>query len=39
MPGAAEAIARVGAAGVAVCVASQGKLEKTRLSLRADRPA
>jgi HAD superfamily hydrolase (TIGR01509 family) len=31
--GAAEAITRVGAAGVAVCVASQGKLEKTRLSL------
>jgi HAD superfamily hydrolase (TIGR01509 family) len=31
--GAAEAIERVQAAGVAVCVASQGKLEKTRLSL------
>jgi beta-phosphoglucomutase-like phosphatase (HAD superfamily) len=31
--GAAEAIERVRAAGVDVCVASQGKLEKTRLSL------
>ena len=31
--GAAEVIARVRTAGVAVCVASQGKLEKTRLSL------
>jgi HAD superfamily hydrolase (TIGR01509 family) len=31
--GAAEAVERVTAAGVAVCVASQGKLEKTRLSL------
>lgn len=31
--GAAEAVQRVSAAGVAVCVASQGKLEKTRLSL------
>ena len=31
--GAAEAVRRVSAAGVAVCVASQGKLEKTRLSL------
>lgn len=30
---AAEAVERVAAAGVAVCVASQGKLEKTRLSL------
>ncbi len=33
VPGAAEAVARIAAAGVAVCVASQGKLEKTRLSL------
>lgn len=33
VPGAAETVARVRAAGVAVCVASQGKLEKTRLSL------
>jgi HAD superfamily hydrolase (TIGR01509 family) len=31
--GAAEAVQRISAAGVAVCVASQGKLEKTRLSL------
>ena len=31
--GAAEAVAQVVAAGVEVCVASQGKLEKTRLSL------
>jgi HAD superfamily hydrolase (TIGR01509 family) len=31
--GAAEAVERVIAAGVEVCVASQGKLEKTRLSL------
>jgi len=31
--GAAEAVASIRAAGVAVCVASQGKLEKTRLSL------
>jgi HAD superfamily hydrolase (TIGR01509 family) len=31
--GAAGAVERVTAAGVAVCVASQGKLEKTRLSL------
>jgi HAD superfamily hydrolase (TIGR01509 family) len=31
--GAAEAVAQVIAAGVEVCVASQGKLEKTRLSL------
>jgi HAD superfamily hydrolase (TIGR01509 family) len=31
--GATEAVERVCAAGVAVCVASQGKLEKTRLSL------
>jgi len=33
VPGAADAVARVAGAGVAVCVASQGKLEKTRLSL------
>lgn len=33
VPGAAEAVSEVVAAGVAVCVASQGKLEKTRLSL------
>jgi HAD superfamily hydrolase (TIGR01509 family) len=32
--GAAETVARVRAAGVEVCVASQGKLEKTRLSLQ-----
>jgi HAD superfamily hydrolase (TIGR01509 family) len=31
--GAAEAVERVSAAGVALCVASQGKLEKTKLSL------
>ena len=31
--GAAEAVQRISDAGVAVCVASQGKLEKTRLSL------
>jgi len=31
--GAAQAVERVLAAGVPVCVASQGKLEKTRLSL------
>ncbi len=31
--GAAEAVGRVSDAGVAVCVASQGKLSKTRLSL------
>jgi HAD superfamily hydrolase (TIGR01509 family) len=31
--GAAEAVRRVSKAGVAVCVASQGRLEKTRLSL------
>jgi HAD superfamily hydrolase (TIGR01509 family) len=34
VPGVAEAIRRIKAAGVAVCVASQGKLEKTRLSLQ-----
>jgi HAD superfamily hydrolase (TIGR01509 family) len=33
VPGAADAVTRVAAAGVAVCVASQGKLEKTRLTL------
>jgi HAD superfamily hydrolase (TIGR01509 family) len=33
VPGAAEAIERLGVAGVKVCVASQGKLEKTTLSL------
>jgi HAD superfamily hydrolase (TIGR01509 family) len=33
VPGAAEAVRRVSAAGVAVCVASQGKAEKTRFSL------
>jgi HAD superfamily hydrolase (TIGR01509 family) len=33
VPGASEVVARVAAAGLSVCVASQGKLEKTRLSL------
>jgi HAD superfamily hydrolase (TIGR01509 family) len=33
VPGAAEAVAQLKAAGIEVCVASQGKLEKTRLSL------
>jgi HAD superfamily hydrolase (TIGR01509 family) len=33
VPGAAAMVARVRAAGIAVCVASQGKLEKTQLSL------
>jgi len=33
VPGAATAVARVSAAGISVCVASQGKLSKTRLSL------
>lgn len=33
VPGAAEAVERVSSTGLAVCVASQGKLEKTRLSL------
>jgi HAD superfamily hydrolase (TIGR01509 family) len=33
VPGAAEAVQRISAAGVAVCVASQGKIEKTKLSL------
>jgi HAD superfamily hydrolase (TIGR01509 family) len=31
--GAAEAVKRISTAGLSVCVASQGKLEKTRLSL------
>jgi HAD superfamily hydrolase (TIGR01509 family) len=34
VPGAREAVQRIATAGVAVCVASQGKLEKTALSLR-----
>jgi HAD superfamily hydrolase (TIGR01509 family) len=34
VPGAAESIKLISDAGVAVCVASQGKLEKTRLSLQ-----
>jgi HAD superfamily hydrolase (TIGR01509 family) len=34
VPGVAEAVRRITAAGVPVCVASQGKLEKTRLSLQ-----
>jgi HAD superfamily hydrolase (TIGR01509 family) len=34
VPGVAEAVRHIQAAGVAVCVASQGKLEKTRLSLK-----
>ncbi len=33
IPGAAEIVERVRQAGIDVCVASQGKLEKTRLSL------
>jgi HAD superfamily hydrolase (TIGR01509 family) len=33
VPGAADAVARVRAAGMSACVASQGKLTKTRLSL------
>jgi HAD superfamily hydrolase (TIGR01509 family) len=33
VPGAAEAVERVKRSGLAVCVASQGKLEKTRLTL------
>ena len=33
VPDAAEAVQRISAAGVSVCVASQGKLEKTSLSL------
>jgi HAD superfamily hydrolase (TIGR01509 family) len=34
VPGVAETVRRIKAAGVAVCVASQGKLEKTQLSLK-----
>jgi HAD superfamily hydrolase (TIGR01509 family) len=34
VPGVAETVRRIKTAGVAVCVASQGKLEKTRLSLK-----
>ena len=34
VPGVAEAVRRIKADGVAVCVASQGKLEKARLSLK-----
>jgi HAD superfamily hydrolase (TIGR01509 family) len=34
VPGVAAAVRRIKAAGMAVCVASQGKLEKTRLSLK-----
>jgi HAD superfamily hydrolase (TIGR01509 family) len=34
VPGVAEAVRRIKAAGVPACVASQGKLEKTRLSLK-----
>jgi beta-phosphoglucomutase-like phosphatase (HAD superfamily) len=33
VPGAAEAVRRIQAAGVQVCVASQGKLAKTRMTL------
>jgi HAD superfamily hydrolase (TIGR01509 family) len=33
VPGAREAVERITAAGLAVCVASQGKLQKTRTSL------
>lgn len=33
IPGVAAAIERIAAAGIAVCVASQGKLSKTKLSL------
>ncbi len=33
VPGAAETVRRITAAGIAVCVASQGKLAKTELSL------
>jgi HAD superfamily hydrolase (TIGR01509 family) len=33
VPGAAETLRKIKAAGIAVCVASQGKLEKTRLTL------
>jgi HAD superfamily hydrolase (TIGR01509 family) len=34
IPGAADAVRTVAAAGVSVCVASQGKLEKTELTLQ-----
>ena len=34
VPGVAESIRRIQTAGVSVCVASQGQLEKTRLSLQ-----
>jgi HAD superfamily hydrolase (TIGR01509 family) len=34
VPGAAEAVRRIKAAGISVCVASQGKLSKTQLSLK-----
>jgi beta-phosphoglucomutase-like phosphatase (HAD superfamily) len=34
IPEVAEAVRRIQAVGIAVCVASQGKLEKTRLSLK-----
>lgn len=34
VPGVLETVRHIQAAGVAVCVASQGKLEKTRLSLK-----
>ena len=34
VPGVAETVRHIQPAGVAVCVASQGKLEKTRLSLK-----
>jgi HAD superfamily hydrolase (TIGR01509 family) len=33
VPGAAETVARIKAAGIPVCVATQGKMEKTRLTL------
>ncbi len=33
VPGAAETVERIKAAGIKVCVATQGKLEKTRLTL------
>jgi HAD superfamily hydrolase (TIGR01509 family) len=34
VPGAADVVERIKAAGISVCVASQGKLSKTRLSLK-----
>jgi HAD superfamily hydrolase (TIGR01509 family) len=37
VPGVAETVRRITADGVQVCVASQGKLEKTRLSLKLTR--